>query len=374
MIPKLLLRIAFALIVFISFLPESTAQSAKTGPVRIGVAGLSHGHVGWILGRKEKSDAIMVGIYEPNTELSQKLAKRYNLPAEMIFTDLNKMLDAVKPEALVAFGSIYDHMAAVEAAAPRGIHVMVEKPLASNLEHAKKMEMLAKKHNIHLLVNYETSWYPTTEKTYQLVHDSSFIGGIRKVVIHDGHEGPKGINVSKEFFEILTDPKLNGGGAIVDFGCYGANLMTYLMKGEAPIAVTAVTQNFQPSVYTKVEDEATIIVEYANAQCIIQASWNWPFSRKDMEVYGETGYLISSNNTSMRLRNKATVKQEVTRTFTAEELKVYTDPFAYLSDVIRGKIKVPVNGLYSLENNMMVVRILEAAKESAKTGKKVKFK
>lgn len=371
----MIIRSVFLLLLINLFInPESFSQAnASKGPVRIAVAGLSHGHVAWILGRKDKTDAVMVGIYEPDTALSRKLAKRYNISTDIIYTDLGKMLDAVKPEALVAFGSIYAHMAAVEAAAPRGIHVMVEKPLASNLQHAIKMEQLAKKNNILLLTNYETSWYPTTEKTYQLVHDSNFVGNIKKVVIHDGHEGPREIGVSKEFFDWLTDPVQNGGGAIVDFGCYGANLMTYLMKGQEPIAVTAVTRQYKPAIYPKVDDDATIIVDYPDAQCIIQASWNWPFSRKDMEVYGQTGYLISANNTSMRMRNKV-IKEERSVKLTAEEVGVYTDPFAYFSDVIRGKIQVPKNGLYSLENNLMVVRILEAAKESAKTGKTVKLK
>jgi predicted dehydrogenase len=364
--------LVFLISLFIN--PQSFSQAnASKGPVRIAVAGLSHGHVAWIVGRKDKTDAVMVGIYEPDTALSSRIAKRYNISRDIIYTDLGKMLDAVKPEALVAFGSIYAHMAAVEAAAPRGIHVMVEKPLASNLQHALKMEELAKKYKILLLTNYETSWYPTTEKTYQLVHDSNFVGNIKKVVIHDGHEGPREIGVSNDFFNWLTDPVLNGGGAIVDFGCYGANLMTYLMKGQEPIAVTAVTRQYKPAIYPKVDDDATIIVDYPDAQCIIQASWNWPFARKDMEVYGQTGYLISANNTDMRMRNKV-IKQERSIKLTAEEVGVYTDPFAYLSDVIRGKIQVPKNGLYSLENNLLVVRILEAAKESAKTGKTVKFK
>src|SRR5262249_32362598 len=147
------------------------------------------------------------------------------------------MLDAVKPETVVAFGSIYEHMAVVEACAPRGIHVMVEKPLAATLQQALRMDFLVKKYHIHLLTNFETSWYPTTVKTYQLVNDSNYIGKIRKVVIHDGHQGPKEIAVNKEFFNWLTDPVQNGGGALMDFGCYGANLITYLMNGQQPVSV-----------------------------------------------------------------------------------------------------------------------------------------
>jgi predicted dehydrogenase len=259
---------------------KTTAQSKNDAPLRLAVVGITHGHVPWILGRKGKSDVTLAGIFETDTSLSARYAKQYNLSTDLFYTSLDKMLEAVKPEAVVAFGSIYDHMAAVEACAPRGIHVMVEKPLATNVEHANRMQQLAKKYNIYLLTDFETSWYPSTEKTRQLVNDSNYVGKIRKVVIHDGHQGPKEIGVNKEFFNWLTDPVQNGGGALIDFGCYGANLMTYLMKGEKPVSVTAVTQHFKPAVYPKVDDEATIIVTYPAAQCIIQASWNWPFQPK----------------------------------------------------------------------------------------------
>ncbi|HEY0433598.1 MAG TPA: Gfo/Idh/MocA family oxidoreductase, partial [Chitinophagaceae bacterium] len=192
-------------------------NNMNNAPLRLAVAGITHGHVPWILGRKDKGDIVLVGIYEKDKDLVQRYAQQYHLSPGLFYTDLGNMLDAVKPEAVVAFGSIYEHMAAVEACAPRGIHVMVEKPLATNLAHAKRMEQLAGKYHIHLLTNYETSWYPSTEKTYQLVRDSTTIGRIRKVVIHDGHQGPKEIGVNKEFLAWLTDPVQNGGGALVDF-------------------------------------------------------------------------------------------------------------------------------------------------------------
>ena len=351
---------------------EVNAQSVNNGPVRLAVAGATHGHVSWILSRK-KADVQLVGVYEPNKELVQRYVMQYGLNTNLFYTDLGKMLDELKPEVVAAFGSIYEHMAVVEACAPRHIDVMVEKPLATTVEQAERMETLVKKYNIRLLTNFETSWYPTTVKTYELVNDSNYIGKIKKVVIHDGHEGPKEINVSNEFFGWLTDPKQNGGGALMDFGCYGANLMTYLMHGQQPVSVTAVTQQFKPNIYPKVDDEATIIVSYPGAQCIIQASWNWPFGRKDMEVYGQTGYIITINNNTMRLRAKPDSVEHSLKLNT-NEVPVYEDPFSYLADVIRGKIKVPENGVYALKTNITVVRILEAAKESAKTGKTVFLK
>jgi predicted dehydrogenase len=357
----------FVAFILFTFIMNKALAQTNNSLVRLAVAGTSHGHVPWILDRKGKKDVVLVGIYEKDKALSSKHAQSFNLNRSLFFNDLNKMLDAVKPEAVVAFGSTYEHLSVVEACAPRGIHVMVEKPLATTNEQAFKMLSLAKQYKIHLLTNYETSWYPTTEKTYQLVTDSTIIGKIKKAVFHHGHQGPEKIGVNKEFLQWLTDPVLNGGGALMDFGCYGVNIMTYLMKGELPVSVTAITQNFQPSVYPNVEDEATIVVTYPSAQCIIQASWNWPFNRKDMAVYGDKGYIKTVDDTIMNIRNYKKPEQHLV--LTSEDVPVYKDPFSYFADVVRGKIKVSPFSLYSLENNVIVVRILEAAKISASTGK-----
>jgi len=350
-----------------------SAQNQDKKPIRLAIAGATHGHTAFILGRKEKNDLQLVGVFEQNSELAQSLAKKYGFDPKLIFSNLEKMLEEVKPEAVVAFGSIFEHMAVVEASAPRGIHVMVEKPLATNVIHAKRMAELAEKFQIHLLTNYETSWYPSTAKSFQLVNDSNFIGKLRKVVIHDGHQGPKEIGCDKFFLSWLTDPIQNGGGALIDFGCYGANLMTYLQKGQEPVSVTAVTRNFKPEIYPNVDDEATVIVNYPESQCIIQASWNWPFGRKDMEIYGDAGYVIASDNMTMHLRNR-TMNQELVKQITSKEIPVYEDPFSYFADVIRGKVIMTKYDPYSLANNLTVVKILEAARESAKTGKTVVLK
>jgi len=349
------------------------AKSQDEKPIRLAVAGMTHGHISFILGRPDKGDFELVGVFDTNKELTKSLSERYKYSTVLIYHDLEQMLDKVKPDAVVAFGSIYDHLAVVEACAPRGIHVMVEKPLAVNMKHAKRMAELAERHNIFLLTNYETSWYPTTAKSLKMVNEENFVGKMRKVVIHDGHQGPKEIGCEKVFLDWLTDPVLNGGGAIVDFGCYGANLMTALTNGEKAVEVTAVTRQFKPEIYPKVDDEATIIVSYPESQCIIQASWNWPFGRKDMEIYGETGYIFAENKTDMKIRGKdmQTEKQEK---ITSNDVAVYEDPFAYFADVIHKKITMPEYGLYSLKNNIEVVRILDAARESAKTGETVILK
>ena len=356
-------RILSILIVFVAI-----AASAQNKPFRIGIAGLTHDHVHWLMGRAHDGDIEVVGIAEANHELVDRYLKQYKLPASIVYPTLDEMLDKTKPEAVTAFNSIYEHLEVVQKCAPRKIHVMVEKPLAVSMEHALQMEKLAKANGIQLLTNYETTWYGSNAQVTSLLPQA---GPLRKIVVHDGHEGPKEIGVSKEFLSWLTDPVKNGGGAIIDFGCYGANLMTWLMNGNKPLTVSAVTQHIKADIYPRVDDEATIIVTYPEAQGIIQASWNWPFSRKDMEVYGQKGYVIADKN-GIRYR----MPGEKTETSKASDPlpKPMNDPFAYFVAVVRGEIKVQPADPSSLANNMIVVQILDAARESARTGKVVNLR
>lgn len=340
-------------------------------PLRVGIAGLTHGHVHWILGAARRGDLEIVGIAEANRELADRLLGQYKIPIAVLYADLTEMLDKTNPEAVTAFGSIYEHLEVVKACAPRKIHVMVEKPLAVSLEHATQMEALAKKHNIHLLTNYETTWYGSNHRAWQMLHEQEMFGDAVKVVVHDGHQGPKEIGVNKEFLEWLTDPRLNGGGALMDFGCYGADLITWLMKGQRPLSVSAITQQIKPHIYPNVDDEATIVVTYPKALGIIQASWNWPYNRKDMEIYGSRGYIMADKSGIRFLTDPKKGEQE-------EKVEVrkapYNDPFAFFSAVIRGNISIDDHDLSSLKVNMIAMEILDAAKQSAESGKVIYLK
>ena len=336
-------------------------------PLRVGVAGLVHGHVGWILGREDRGDIEIVGIAEPNRELSRRYADRYGFSPDLFYDSVEEMIEAADPEALTVFTSIYDHLRVTETAARHGVHVMVEKPLAFSNDHARRMKAAADSAGIHLLTNYETTWYPSVHRTQAMVADGA-IGPLRKIVVRDGHEGPKEIGVSDEFLEWLTDPVQNGGGALIDFGCYGANLITWLMDGQRPTSVFAVTQTIKPEIYEDVDDEATIVLTYPEAQGIIQASWNWPFSRKDMSVYGKTGYIHADNNVNLRVRlDDGDPERQVEAERMADQ---FDDPFSYLAAVVQGRTR-PVDDLSSLETNMIVVEILDAARRSAESGQTI---
>ena len=367
---KSVLSQIFILLACLSIFTDVQAQDQ---PLKIGIAGLTHTHVHWILGREDIGDIEIVGIAEPNRELAKRYSEQHGFPMSLVYDSLEEMIKAGNPEAVTAFGTIFEHLKVVETCAPRGIHVMVEKPMAVSLEHAEKMKALADKHGIELLTNYETSWYPTNHTAYEWLRKDS-IGELRKLVVRDGHRGPKKIGINSEFLDWLTDPVLNGGGAITDFGCYGINLMTWMTGGEKPLSVTAVTQQQQPENNPKVDDDATIILRYENCNAIIQASWDWPIGRKDMEVYGLRGVIYSDNRNDLRIRIAEGYDGYQENQYRLDELDPpLNDPFSYLKAVIRKQLEPEPYGLYTLENNMIVMEVLNAAIESAKSGRTIKL-
>ena len=337
-------------------------------PVRVVVIGLVHGHAqGLLSSLPNNTNVELVGIAEPDAKLAERYEQQFHLDHKLFFTDADKMLTETHPQAALVYTDILDHRKAIELAARHGVSSMVEKPLATTVADALAIRRAAREHHVQVLVNYETTWYSSNTEALRLATDGK-LGPIRRVVVHDGHEGPKEIHVGPEFLSWLTDPVKNGAGAMFDFGCYGADLMTVLMKGETPESVTAVALTDKPETYAHVDDDATIIVRYAKTQAVLQPSWNWPFSRKDMEVYGATGYAITE--AADRIRTRFAGDKAESEGPTPPIVGAENNSLDYLAAVMRGKLK-PEEDLTSLDTNMIVVQILAAARESAKSGRTI---
>lgn len=334
-------------------------SSTQTGPLRIGVVGMVHGHVEGLLWQASKrTDFRIVGVYEPDRAVFDRLAKKYNLDASLYHASLAEMLDEAKPEAVSVMTSIKDHRMAVEECAPRGVHLLLEKPLAFSNEDARRMEELARKHGVLVLTNYETSWYASLREAKRLV-ESGEMSPVRKMVFRHGHKGPKEIGCSREFVGWLTDPEQNGGGAIVDFGCYGAALSVWMMNGRHPTSVIASATTLKPAMYPRVDDDATIVVTYPGATAVIEASWAWTHDNKEADVYTEHGSIHAGKWDDLSARAENAPAKPIKPPAKPEQLE---NEWTYLRHVVRGECAV--DALSSLELNLIAVDILDQARRA----------
>jgi predicted dehydrogenase len=360
--------IVFALLALLAAANVSEAQSVSgTAKTRLAVVGLDHDHV-WSLLKDITGEpsAELVAIAETDAGLVSKAQKE--VPASVKFyADYVEMLDQAKPEAVIVATSNDRHLEILRQCAKRHIHYSTEKPMATSAADAREMERLAREANIKLLVNYWNAWVAPSHDLFHRVRAGE-VGSIQKIIVQYGHRGPKEIGISQQFANWLYDPVKNGGGAIMDFGCYGAELSLWL-KGR-PTRVYATTRKMKVKQNNKVDDDATIVLDYPDATAIIEASWDWPYTKEQVEVFGPKGSLLARHNTlqyrsaDARGPNVAADGENVALDALPKET---SNPIAYFVDCIRNN--KPIEDPVSARLNVQVMEILDAARESARTGK-----
>lgn len=347
--------------------PSLGAQ--QPAPFKIAVIGLVHSHVwGHLTTMLEGENATLVGVSEPNSELVAE-AHKAGVRDDLFFTNYEKMLDQTKPDIVWAFVENNRHLEIAKACAPRHINLIFEKPLASNYADAKQIEALAAKYKVRVMTNYQMAWWPTNYSAKRAV-DAGEIGTIYRLHGIVGHGGPGSDGPrNKYFFDWLTDPVKNGGGALMDFGCYNA-LWSLWYLGE-PDTVYATVNHLRPERFPKVEDNATIVLHYPKAIGIFEGSWDLPRSYQDLEVFGRPGETPPGSLHMSRAKVEVQHGRE-TKTLPQETLAPEnSEPVAYMASCIRSNS--PIAGLTAIDINVKVIRIIDLAKESVKTGRAVPY-
>jgi predicted dehydrogenase len=341
---------------------------------RAAVIGLVHAHEGSYLPRMTRSEQIkLVGIAETIPELVQQAKEQQGAKDVPFFDDYRKMLDETKPDFVWAFVENNRHMEILKECAPRHIHVIYEKPLASTYKDALAMVELAKKYNVKVMCNYQMAWWPANQIARAEV-DKGIVGKPWRLHGIVGHGGPGSTGPGKYFFDWLTDPAKNGGGALMDFGCYNALWSLWYMG--RPESVYAEAIHLRPETFPKVEDSATMVLKYKAGINIFEGSWDLPRSFQDLEIFGSTtapdGNLtrasIYMTQQKVELRSGRDTRELPLTPLPPEK----ADPIALMVDAIRNH--KPIEGITALDINVGVVEIIEAAKESIRTGRAVKLK
>lgn len=370
--PQWLLPRGLTLVLILQWLTASVPMlyaqvNAPDRKTKLAIVGLDHDHVwGLLKDLTEEPNAELVAIADGHPELVDRAKSK--VPASVKFySDFVKMLDEMKPDGVIVTTENDRHLEILRECAKRHINYSTEKPMATTAADAREMERLANQAGIKVMVNYWNVWVAPTHELYHRVKDNQ-VGPLEKIIVQYGHQGPKEIGVSKYFADWLYDPVKNGGGAIMDFGCYGAEWAVWL-KGR-PSRVSAVTQKLKVAQHNPVDDDATVILDYPDGQAIIEASWDWPYSMGQVEVFGPKGSLLATrNDLFLRLPtdNVAKVGLQGERVALDPPPRVTSNPISYFVDCIRNN--KPIEDPLSMKLNVQVIEILDAARESARTGK-----
>ena len=330
------------------------------------MAGLVHGHAAGFLSRyRDSKDIELVGIAEPDRDVAARYIQRSRLDPSSVHPSLEAMLDRAKPQAVVAFTSTADHLAVVQACGARKIPVMMEKPLAVSVEQARAIERISAEAGIPVLVNYETTWYPSNHAAYALAREKA-LGEIRKVVVHDGHRGPKEIGVQPEFLAWLTDPEQNGGRRAVRLRLLrrqpddlaDGRRATDLRDGRDP----AVQARDLPEGRRRGHDRPGVPGGAGDHPGVVELAVR-PEGHGGLRPH-RAGADGGPERPARPPGGEAGGGTPGARPQVPED-----DFLRYFAAVVRGEIKP--SGLSSLRNNLIVVEILDAARRSAATGSTV---
>ena len=250
-----------------------------TKKYRIGIVGLTHDHV-WsnLENLADLEQGQLVAVADPHQPLLDRVIKER---ACVTYLDYREMVDR---ESLDVVGIFCDNAQGAEVgawAAARGLHVLVEKPMATTLSGAEAMIAAARSAGVRMMVNWPVVWRPQVQAALEIATRPEF-GTIWQLAHRAGHGGPD-VECSPYFREWIIDPRRNGAGAIVDLCSYGINMAQVLLG--RPQQVTAVVGQWREPVLP-VEDNAVVVMSYRRAMATAEGAWG-------QIGHATTGYLAT---------------------------------------------------------------------------------
>ncbi len=335
--------------------------------LRVGVLGLTHDHVWGNLDRLvQLSGAELVGAADPHPSLREKFQQRYGVSD--LAEDYYAFLDSHDLDAVYAFADNRTSSELAVEALNRGLHAMLEKPMAPDLELADRMYSAANRSKKKLMINWPHNWSPRIRMVHKLVKEG-VVGEVFKLRYSGGHAGPREIGCSPIFCDWLYEADLNGVGALTDQGGYGATICRWFLG--KPSRVMAMGGRLTKDDISDL-DNVVMMLRYENAIAINEASWSWigGFPAAGPLVYGTEGSIAAMS--AREPMEVALIKKGETQ---LTEIK--GDPLPegeasaseyFVKRVVEDR---PIEGLVSPAVCRDAQEILEAAIVSIRTGAEV---
>ncbi len=257
-------------------------------PLQIGVIGLAHDHIWDHMGDLTNCEhARYVGAAESDAELRSKIEQQYGGPT---WVDWREMLNTTQLDAVFIYASNREGAEASAAASSQGLHVMIEKPMAATFAGAQAMLAAASEAGTALMVNWPFAWWPQMQQALSVIKEG-LIGRVWQVKYRAAHAGPVELGCSPQFCDWLFREEDNGGGAMMDYCCYGTTLARVILG--KPEQVSGMCGNFCKT-DLPVEDNAIIVMRRPDSMATAEASWTQigKMTSYTTSIYGTTGTLL----------------------------------------------------------------------------------
>jgi predicted dehydrogenase len=338
---------------------------------KIGVLGLIHDHVWEHVNELAGREDVVLSIADPNVELRDKARDEFGV--DRLHDDAATLFARENPDAVLVFTDNAGGAAAVELAASHGTPVMIEKPLANSLANAERIRVAARSAGIPIMVNWPTAWNPAIRHALDLAA-SGVVGDIFRFSFRGGHGGPKEFGCSPYFYSWLYDRGRNGAGAYIDYCGYGV-AMARLLLG-MPSRAQATIGRLQKD-YVDVDDNAVLVLRYAHAMAVIEATWsaNGPVPDGGPAIWGRDGTLVVRRQPTRREGEivRVGIVQHITRDNPDGETiepPVLPDGERTATSYFLSRLAAdkPIDGLLTLDIGRDTQEILEAGLWSARSG------
>lgn len=328
--------------------------------LRCAVIGLEHDHIWWYLEKAAAIDGFeIVALADDHDRDIVRFKSLPGMQSAAVYGDWRRLLDEVRPDLCLCYANNQAHLAIAESCAQRGVHLMIEKPMAASLQDAVKMQDLARQGGVTLMVNYPFAFNPPVTGCRELLARGA-LGRPLGMRWRGGHMGPKRAGCSDRFAHWLCDNEKNGGGAEMDFGIYGAILFAWYFG--LPQSVSAQLYDHGK---TGQCDHAIITLSYQSGICgTIEATWSQPGGTEHL-IYCENGAVFSdpSDNRQYWIR-------EGSKTEPAQFDGLYGGRHGsvpYFVSCLRGE-RTP-QGIFAPETSVQAHRIIDAAERSFALGR-----
>jgi predicted dehydrogenase len=227
-----------------------------------------------------------------------------NIGVPKAYDDYHEMLKKEQFDIIICCSENAKHPEVVEACAAAGANVCVEKPMAMSLSHALRMVRACQAAGTTMLINWPLTWSPSARKAKALI-DEGLIGRVLEVKWRAGHTGPLGSGAAhagvSETADAMTGAERGatwwhqaaaGGGALLDFSCYGTMVSRWYID-EPAIAAIGMKANLDNQ-WGDADDNGAMIVRFPSAMALLEGSWTtWHHGVPTGPiVYGTTGTLV----------------------------------------------------------------------------------